>query len=94
LKEFAEKIPAEKKATIEAALVKLKEAHAIRDGNAIDTAMTEINAAWEAASQDLYNASQQGSQENPNAAANDSNPSASADTVTDVEFEEVKDEKK
>jgi molecular chaperone DnaK len=94
LKEFAEKIPAEKKATIEAALVKLKEAHASRDGNAIDTAMTEINAAWEAASQDLYNASQQGSQENPNAAANDSNPSASADTVTDVEFEEVKDEKK
>ena len=90
LKEFAEKIPAEKKATIEAALVKLKEAHASRDGNAIDTAMTEINAAWEAASQDLYNASQQGSQENPNAAANDSNPSASADTVTDVEFEEVK----
>jgi molecular chaperone DnaK len=94
LKEFAEKIPAEKKATIEAALVKLKEAHASRDGNAIDTAMTEINAAWEAASQDLYNASQQGSEQNPNAGSNDSNPTASADTVTDVEFEEVKDEKK
>jgi molecular chaperone DnaK len=94
LKEFAEKIPAEKKATIEAALVKLKEAHASRDGNAIDTAMTEINAAWEAASQDLYNASQQGSGENPNVNANDSNPSAAADTVTDVEFEEVKDDKK
>ncbi|HLG38424.1 MAG TPA: molecular chaperone DnaK, partial [Chitinophagaceae bacterium] len=51
LKEYGEKIPAEKKTVIEGAVTKLKEAHKAQDLAAIDTAMTELNAAWTAASQ-------------------------------------------
>jgi molecular chaperone DnaK len=90
LKEFGEKIPADKKATIETALAKLKEAHQQKDWTAIEIASTELNSAWEAASKDLYNASQEAGatdgQQNQ-----EGEPTASAtDNVTDVDFEEVK----
>ncbi len=58
LKEFGDKIPAEKKAPIEEALTKLKEAHKSEDLEAIDQAMEALNTAWQAASQDIYNAQQ------------------------------------
>ena len=90
LKEYGDKIPADKKATIEAALGKLKEAHKSADIAAIDAAIAELNNAWQAASQDIYAAQQaaQGAQANPGAGAQ-----AGAETKAqpeDVEFEEVK----
>ena len=60
MKEYGEKIPADKKTAIEKAAEKLKEAHKAQDIAAIDTAMAELNAAWTAASQDMYNATQHG----------------------------------
>ena len=66
LKEYGDKIPLDKRTTIEAALSKLKDAHKAQDVAAIDTAMKEINDAWQAASQDIYNATQaQGGAANP-----------------------------
>src|SRR5205809_6939413 len=58
LKEYGDKIPADKKSIIETAANKLKEAHKSQDIPAIDTAMAELNAAWTAASQDIYNSQQ------------------------------------
>ena len=54
LKEYGDKLPADKKSAIEGALAKLKEAHKNADVAAIDTAIAELNAAWQAASQDIY----------------------------------------
>ena len=89
LKEFGDKIPADKKSAIETSLNELKEAHKNRDLASIESAMNNINAAWQAASQDMYNASQQAE------GTPEQGPSNNAgDNVTDVEFEEVKDEKK
>ncbi len=94
LGEFGDKIPAEKKTVIENALAQLKEAHKNRDISAIDTAFASLNAAWQAASQDMYNASQEAGAQ-PGAEAN-GNPQASTEggNVTDVDFEEVKEDKK
>lgn len=87
LKEFGEKIPADKKAPIETALTKLKEAHKSQDIAAIDTAVAEMNTAWTAASEEIYNAQQAGgAQPEGNAGAQ----GASGENVTDAEFEEVK----
>ncbi len=88
LKEFGEKLSADKKAPIETALEELKKAHESKDLVAIDAAMEKINTAWTAASDEMYKASQEsqgGKNEEP--AKNTSD-----DDVTDVEFEEVKDE--
>ncbi len=93
LKEYGEKLPADKKATIEIALADLKKAHEAKDLAAIDTSMTALNAAWQAASQDMYNATQNtgqpGADGTPNA---DGAPKTEENTnnVQDVEFEEVK----
>jgi len=88
LKEFGEKIPVDKKSTIEGALASLKTAHQSRDLAGIDTAMETLNAAWAAASEDMYKASQEAPQnEIPN--QNQSNETQNAE-VTDVDFEEVK----
>src|SRR3954464_2817176 len=65
LKEFGDKIPADKKAPIENALNKLKEAHKSQDVAAIDAAVAEMNAEWTAASEELYKASQQAGGEQP-----------------------------
>jgi len=95
LKEFGDKIPADKKGPIEAALKKLKDAHASKDLAAIDTAMNELNTVFQAASQEMYNASQaQGGQQGGPTGGAQSGPSegkTKADgEVTDVDFEEVK----
>ena len=96
LSEFGDKVPAEKKAPIEEALTKLKEAHKAEDLDAIDKATEELNTAWQAASQDMYNAQQQaGGNGQPGQAEGDpvGDPAAQKsndDEVTDVDFEEVK----
>ncbi|MGQ1891032.1 molecular chaperone DnaK [Thermophagus sp. OGC60D27] len=93
LKEFGDKIPAEKKKPIEDALAKLKEAHKSQDVDAIDKATQELNTVFQAASQEMYNASQQ-AQGGPQAGGEQqADPSAKKggdDEVTDVDFEEVK----
>jgi molecular chaperone DnaK len=89
LNEFGDKIPADKKSAIETGLNELKEAHKNRDLAGIETAMNNLNTAWQAASQDMYNASQQTEGAPEQGPANNT-----GDNVTDVEFEEVKDEKK
>ena len=90
LKELGDKFPADKKATIEGALGKLKDAHKAQDIAAIDTAMAELNNALQAAAQDLYNAQgqQAGSQNAGNAQA-DNNSNKGDGGVTDVDFEAV-----
>ena len=95
LKEYGDKLPADKKAAIESALGKLKEAHKNADVAAIDTAIAELNAAWQAASQDIY-AQQQAQGAQQNAGQQQSNQGAQsnggngASQPEDVEFEEVK----
>ncbi len=94
LKEYGDKIPADKKSPIESALNKLRDAHKSQDMAAIDTSLAELNAAWTAASEDMYKATQdqgQGAQQNGGSQAQpESGASANADNVTDAEFEEVK----
>ena len=98
LKEYGDKLPADKKSAIEGALAKLKEAHKNADVAAIDTAIAELNAAWQAASQDIY-AQQQAQGAQPGADAGQSQSQANAGGASnggdssqpeDVEFEEVK----
>jgi molecular chaperone DnaK len=92
LKEYGDKIPADKKGAIEGALTKLKEAHKSQDLAAIDTAMAEMNAAWTAASEDMYKATQDAGGAQPGAEANGAEPQSqnSESKVEDVPFEEVK----
>ena len=101
LKEFGDKLPADKKGPIEEALNKLKEAHKAQDIAAIDAATAELNQVFQAASQEMYNAQQaQGGEQGgaqqpgPDAGAQSGNgqsSNASQDgEVTDVDFEEVK----
>ncbi len=98
LKEYGDKIPAEKKAPIEAALNKLKEAHKSGDLAAIDAASAELNTVFQAASQEMYNAGagQPGAgAANAGAQGGASNAGSSSsnnggDNVTDVDYEEVK----
>jgi molecular chaperone DnaK len=93
LKEYGDKVPADKKSVIEAALEKLREAHKAKSIEGIDQAMQELNNAWQAASQDMYSAGQPtegqpqgGDQQGPQ------NDGGNND-VTDVDFEEVDDKK-
>jgi len=93
LKEFGEKIPADKKGPIETALNKLKEAHKSQDVSAIDTASAELNTAWTAASEELYKATQAGAQQGgPQQQEGPTNggSQAGSENVTDAEYEEVK----
>jgi molecular chaperone DnaK len=96
MKEYGDKIPADKKAPIESALAKLKEAHKSQDVSAIDTAVAEMNTAWTAASEEMYKATQQGGGNGgpqPNAqqpAGREEAHAHAEDNVTDAEFEEVK----
>lgn len=89
LKEYGDKLPEEKKAAIQSALDKLKIAHGAKDFAAMDSASEELNAAWQAASQDMYNAQQEGAAQpgTENAGGGNNNP---ADDVQDVDYEEVK----
>ena len=95
LKEYGDKIPADKKANIESALNELKAAHTAKNIAQIDAAMEKINNAWSAASEDMYKAQQQaqgGAQPGPDAAqgATGNQGQKADDTVTDVDYEEVK----
>jgi molecular chaperone DnaK len=92
LKDFGDKVPADKKAPIEAALAKLKEAHKTQDIAVIEPALAELNTAWTAASEEIYKAQQEGGGAQPGANGGAGNAAAAAegDTVTDAEFEEVK----
>ena len=97
LKEYGDKIPADKKAPIENALNRLKEAHKAQNIADIDTYMAELNTAFQAASQDMYNAAnaqagaQQAGPQDFSGQQPGGNPSGSQEgDVTDVDFEEVK----
>ncbi len=98
LKEYGDKIPAEKKAPIEEALKELKDAHQKQDIAAIDAASAKLNTVFQAASQDLYNpgagqpgAGAQGPQPGPQANTQQSNSNNNGGgDVTDVDYEEVK----
>lgn len=94
LKDLGDKIPADKKAPIEAALTKLKEAHKAQSLEGIDAATNELNTAFQAASQDMYNATNAQAGPQPGADAGQQSQSnggnKSDDNVTDVDFEEVK----
>ena len=91
LSEFGDKIPADKRSAIEAAVARLKEAHKNADIAGIDAAIKEIETTFGAAQQDILNAqaqAQQGAQ-GPQGGANPNNTNPD-DHVTDVDFEEVK----
>ena len=93
IKEFGDKLPADKKAPIEEALTKLKAAHAAQDIAAIDTATAELNTVFQAASQEMYNAqAASGAQGEPQSGqqANAGGSNKQDGEVTDVDFEEVK----
>ncbi len=97
LAEFGDKLPADKKGPIEAALAKLKEAHKAQDLAGIDAATAELNTVFQAASQEMYNAqnAQGGQQAGPQdfggqqQGGQSQNDNKQGD-VTDVDFEEVK----
>lgn len=95
LSEYGDKLPAEKKSVIETALADLKTAHSARNVAGIDAAMAALNNGWQAASEDMYKATQdagagaQAGGESANANAGQ----GADDNVKDVDFEEVKDAK-
>ena len=92
LSEFGEKIPADKKEAIVTAKDELKKAHDEKNIAALDSATEVLNKAWEAASQDLYNAQQQQGEPKPTEGGEPetANSHAGNDTAQDVDFEEVK----
>ncbi len=90
LKEFGDKLPADKKQPIEAALQELKEAHKAQEVERINSAIDKLNSVFQAASQEMYNAQAQ-QQQGPQGTPNTGQPNGSKDQeVTDVDFEEVK----
>jgi molecular chaperone DnaK len=93
LKEFGDKLPADKKSAIESALANLKEAHKSQDVDAIDKSLAELNTVWQSASEEMYktaqNAEPQASQPGSEQPGGGSKKSGT-DEVTDVDFEEVK----
>ncbi|MEM6816100.1 MAG: Hsp70 family protein, partial [Bacteroidota bacterium] len=102
LKEFGDKLSEGNKTAVEDALTKLKEAHGKQDITEIDAAMEALNTVWTNASQEMYQAQQDdaaGAQSGANtggtgATENDTSGSTNADDVSDVEFEEVEEDKK
>ncbi|SEA48670.1 molecular chaperone DnaK [Arachidicoccus rhizosphaerae] len=94
LKEFGDKVPADKKAPIESALNGLKEAHKTQDIAAIKSAMETLNTAWTAASEDIYKSQQEAGAaagaEGAQADGGQGQQQGGGDDVTDAEFEEVK----
>lgn len=95
LKEYGDKLPADKKMPIEKAFNELKEAHKNKDIAGIDASLAALNAAWQAASEEMYKATQPqegqpGAQGAGNEAEADMGKKQSDAEVTDVDFEEVK----
>jgi molecular chaperone DnaK len=94
MKEFGDKLSEGNKTAINDALAKLKEAHASQDVEAIDSSMEVLNNAWQAASQEIYQAQQAagGAEGQPGGDAGQQAQGESGDGVDDVEYEEVNDE--
>ncbi|WP_240432994.1 molecular chaperone DnaK [Taibaiella koreensis] len=95
LKEYGDKIPADKKGTIENALNNLKEAHKNQNHDALDKAMEELNTAWSAASEEIYKAGQEAGGAQPGADAGQQQQSQGSnaeqgDNIADADYEEVK----
>jgi molecular chaperone DnaK len=95
LKDYGDKLPADKKQAIEDELANLRTAQQSKDVAACDTASEALNKAWEAASQDIYAAQQQAQQgqtgsEGGNAGGTDAGSAGAGADVEDVSFEEVK----
>ncbi|MGN6196638.1 MAG: molecular chaperone DnaK [Ginsengibacter sp.] len=96
LKEYGDKISPDKKAPIETALQKLKDAHKTQNLSDVDSSIAALNAAWTTASEEMYKASQGGAQGNDGQANGQgqqqehAESNAGGDNVTDAEFEEVK----
>lgn len=95
LKDLGDKIPADKKAPIEAALQKLKDAHKAQDLAGIDAASAELQTAFQAASAEMYaqTGAQGGAQAGPNAGQANNGQSSNSknnENVQDADFEEVK----
>ncbi|WP_334125282.1 molecular chaperone DnaK [Empedobacter brevis] len=90
LTEYGDKIPADKKQPIEEALAEVKSAHAAQDVAAIDASMEKLNTAWNAASQEIYAAMNEGQQGGAQAQPGADQGQAKNDGVEDVDFEEVK----
>ena len=89
LKEFGDKLSADKKAAVEAALAKLKEAHSAQNLEGIDAASAEVQAAFQAASEEMYSHANAAGAADPAAGASSSSQPA-GDNITDADFEEVK----
>ncbi len=90
LKEFGDKIPADKKQPIEDALAELKKAHEVKDIAKIDAAMEKLNTVFQAASQEMYSSQQNG---DGSTAGSDAKSGTADEEVTDVDFEEVEEDK-
>ena len=94
LKDFGDKIPADKKSAIESALEELKGAYESKDIAAINVALEKINEAWKKASEDIYKAQQEGGAAGGHSSyeAQDQQPNNGGgdNNVQDVDFEEVK----
>ena len=94
LKDFGDKIPADKKSAIESALEELKGAYESKDIAAINIALEKINEAWKKASEDIYKAQQEGGAAGGHSSyeAQDQQPNNGGgdNNVQDVDFEEVK----
>jgi len=92
LKDYGDKIPADQKATIEAAINKLRDAHKAEDLSTIDTAIEELNAAWQAASQHMYAAGNEGAAQGGGDGQQQQQQSTGNNDggVADAEYEEVK----
>ena len=90
LKEYGDKIPVDKRNAIETALNGLKDAHKSGDLSGIDAATNNLNAAWQAASQEMYQATQQAAPNQEGAGSGPGDADNAPEDVTDVEFEEVK----
>lgn len=93
LKEFGDKLSADKKAAVEAALAKLKEAHSAQNIEGIDVASAEVQAAFQAASEEMYSHANAAGAADPAAGAQPgagASSQAAGDNITDADFEEVK----
>ena len=92
LSEFGDKLSADKKEPIEAALAELKTAHEAKDLDQIDAAMEKINEAWKVASEEMYKAQQEAQASGAGAGDAAQDGASEGDDVQDVDFEEVKEE--
>ncbi|MGA7272943.1 MAG: molecular chaperone DnaK [Acidimicrobiia bacterium] len=91
LKDYGEKIPAEKRAQVDSALERLKEVHKNQTLSEVDSAIEQLNQAWQAASEDLYKAQQEAASSSTQSDASSAEPQEESD-VHDVDYEVVEDD--